>query len=97
MTHSTSSPWWRPDVHAARRPFLEARGRIRAAVRGWFEQRGFVEVETEPVTKGQTASGSYKPAVLNNGLRTMVPTYVTAGTRIVVTTEDGAFYERAKD
>ena len=54
-------------------------------------------VETEPVTKGQTASGSYKPAVLNNGLRTMVPTYVTAGTRIVVTTEDGAFYERAKD
>ena len=54
-------------------------------------------VETEPVTKGQTASGSYKPAVLDNGLRTMVPTYITAGTRIVVTTEDGAFYERAKD
>ena len=40
------SPWWRPDVHAARRPFLEARGRIRGAVRGWFEQRAFVEVET---------------------------------------------------
>ena len=61
-------------------------------------QRATLEVvETEPVTKGQTASGSYKPAVLNNGLRTMVPTYVTAGTRIVVTTEDGAFYERAKD
>jgi lysyl-tRNA synthetase class 2 len=46
VTLSPSSPWWRPDVHAARRPFLAARGRIRAAVRGWFEQRAFVEVET---------------------------------------------------
>jgi lysyl-tRNA synthetase class 2 len=45
VTHSPS-PWWRPDVHAARRPFLAARGRIRGAVRGWFEQRAFVEVET---------------------------------------------------
>ena len=54
-------------------------------------------VETEPVTKGQTASGSYKPATLSNGLRTMVPTYITAGTRIVVQTEDGSYYERAKD
>ena len=54
-------------------------------------------VETEPVTKGQTASGSYKPAMLSNGLRTMVPTYITAGTRIVVQTEDGSYYERAKD
>jgi hypothetical protein len=33
--------------------------------------------ETEPVVKGQTASGSYKPATLSNGLRTMVPTYIT--------------------
>ena len=54
-------------------------------------------METEPVTKGQTASGSYKPAILSNGLRTMVPTYITAGTRIVVQTEDGSYYERAKD
>jgi elongation factor P len=54
-------------------------------------------VDTEPVTKGQTASGSYKPAVLSNGLRVMVPTYITAGTRIVVQTEDGTYYERAKD
>jgi len=46
VTSSRSSPWWRPDVHAARRPFLGARARIRAAVRGWFEQRAFVEVET---------------------------------------------------
>ena len=54
-------------------------------------------METEPVTKGQTASGSYKPAILSNGVRTMVPTYITAGTRIIVQTEDGSYYERAKD
>ncbi len=54
-------------------------------------------VETEPVVKGQTASGSYKPAVLSNGVRTMVPTYITTGTRIVVMTIDGSFVERAKD
>lgn len=54
-------------------------------------------VDTEPVTKGQTASGSYKPAMLANGVRTTVPTYVTVGTRIVVMTEDGSFLERAKD
>ena len=54
-------------------------------------------VETEPVVKGQTASGSYKPAILSNGVRTMVPTYITAGTRIVIMTEDGSYSERAKD
>ncbi len=54
-------------------------------------------VDTEPAVKGQTASGSYKPAVLANGVRTMVPTYITPGTRIVVQTEDGSYYERAKD
>ncbi|MGC1304811.1 MAG: elongation factor P [Caulobacteraceae bacterium] len=54
-------------------------------------------VETEPVVKGQTASGSYKPAILNNGVRTMVPTYITVGTRVVVMTEDGSYAERAKD
>ena len=53
--------------------------------------------ETEPVVKGQTASGSFKPAVLSNGVRTMVPTHIVAGTRIVVQTEDGSYVERAKD
>jgi len=61
-------------------------------------QRATLEVvETEPVTKGQTASSSYKPAVLSNGLRTAVPPHITAGTRIVVMTEDGSYVERAKD
>jgi elongation factor P len=53
--------------------------------------------ETEPVTKGQTASSSYKPAMLDNGVRTTVPPHVTAGTRIVISTEDGSYVERAKD
>ncbi len=60
--------------------------------------RATLEVmETEPVVKGQTASGSYKPAILSNGVRTMVPTYLTPGTRIVVMTADGSYVERAKD
>jgi elongation factor P len=54
-------------------------------------------VDTEPVTKGQTASSSYKPAMLSNGVRTGVPPHVAAGTRIVVLTEDGSYVERAKD
>jgi elongation factor P--(R)-beta-lysine ligase len=40
------SPWWHADNHADRRPFLLARGRVKAALRGWFEAQGFVEVET---------------------------------------------------
>jgi elongation factor P len=61
-------------------------------------QRATLEVvETEPVTKGQTASSSYKPAILSNGVRTSVPPHVSAGTRIVVMTEDGSYVERAKD
>ena len=54
-------------------------------------------VETEPVTKGQTASSSYKPALLSNGVRTAVPPHISAGTRIVVMTADGSYVERAKD
>ncbi len=54
-------------------------------------------VETEPVTKGQTASSSYKPAILSNGVRTSVPPHIGVGTRIVVLTEDGSYVERAKD
>jgi elongation factor P len=61
-------------------------------------QRATFEVmETEPVMKGQTASGSFKPALLSNGVRTMVPTHIVPGTRIVVQTEDGSYVERAKD
>jgi elongation factor P len=61
-------------------------------------QRVTLEItETEPAMKGQTASSSYKPAILSNGARTMVPPHVAAGTRVVVMTEDGSYVERAKD
>ncbi|HEX6014308.1 MAG TPA: amino acid--tRNA ligase-related protein, partial [Geminicoccaceae bacterium] len=40
-----ASPWWDPRVHADRRLFLLGRGRVQAALRRWFEERGFVEVD----------------------------------------------------
>jgi elongation factor P len=54
-------------------------------------------VDTEPTTKGQTASSSYKPAMLSNGVRTAVPAFITTGTRVVVMTADASYVERAKD
>jgi len=54
-------------------------------------------VETEPTMKGQTASSSYKPAILSNGVRTLVPGHITPGARIIVMTADGSYAERAKD
>lgn len=53
--------------------------------------------EAEPVVKGQTASSSYKPAMLENGVRIMVPPHIGPGTRVVVNTADGTYVERAKD
>jgi elongation factor P len=41
-------------------------------------------VEADAVVKGQTASSSYKPAILDNGVRVMVPPHIASGTRIVV-------------
>jgi lysyl-tRNA synthetase class 2 len=40
------SPWWSPARHADIRPFLQARGAITKAVRAWFDEQGFAEVET---------------------------------------------------
>ena len=61
-------------------------------------QRLVVEItETEPVTKGQTASSSYKPAICSNGIRVLVPPHIGAGTRIVINTEDYSYVERSKD
>ncbi len=54
-------------------------------------------VEADPVVKGQTASSSYKPAILSNGARIMVPPHIGSGTRVVVMTDDGSYVERAKD
>ena len=54
-------------------------------------------VEADAVVKGQTASSSYKPAVLENGVRVMVPPHIGPGTQIVVKPEDLTYVERAKD
>jgi elongation factor P len=53
-------------------------------------------VEADAVVKGQTASSSYKPAVLANGMKVMVPPHIEAGTRIVVNTVERSYVERAK-
>jgi len=52
-------------------------------------------VETEPVVKGQTAANSFKPAVLDNGFRLMIPPFVGEGEAIVVNTESMEYSERA--
>ena len=54
-------------------------------------------VETEPTMKGRTAAASFKPAVLSNGVRTLVPPHIGVGTRIVIMTADASYVERAKD
>jgi elongation factor P len=48
-------------------------------------------VEADAVVKGQTASSSYKPAVLENGVRVMVPPHIESGTRIVVDVYDRTY------
>ena len=53
-------------------------------------------VDTEPVIKGQTVSSSYKPAVLDNGVRTTVPPLIGVGDKIVVGTAEANYVERAK-
>jgi elongation factor P len=51
-------------------------------------------IEADPVVKGQTATSSYKPAKLSNGVRTNVPPFIESGEKIVVKTEDGSYVER---
>lgn len=53
-------------------------------------------VEADAVVKGQTASSSYKPAVVDNGMRVMVPPHIGTGTKIIVKTEDATYVERFK-
>ncbi|MDD2840470.1 MAG: elongation factor P [Rickettsiales bacterium] len=51
---------------------------------------------TEATVKGQTAAASYKPAILENGVRVMVPPFITSDDKIIVRTEDSTYVERAK-
>ena len=93
-----------PDIVGDQAAFLQPEMKVRlstyegTAVAIELPPRVTLEVvETEPTTKGQTASSSYKPAKLSNGMRTSVPPHIVAGTRIVVSTEDASYVERAKD
>ena len=51
--------------------------------------------EADPVLKGGTAAPSFKTAVLENGLKTQVPPFISAGEKIIVSTEDGSYVRRA--
>ncbi len=51
--------------------------------------------ETEPTVKGQTAASSYKPAIMDNGMRLMVPPFISVGEKVVVQTEDSTYLRRA--
>jgi elongation factor P len=53
-------------------------------------------VEADAVIKGQTAASSYKPARLENGLRLLVPPFVSAGERVVVSTDEVSYVRRAE-
>ncbi|NDB84421.1 MAG: elongation factor P [Alphaproteobacteria bacterium] len=53
-------------------------------------------IETEPVIRGATATATYKPAIIENGVRVMVPPYIESGQKIIIKTEDISFVERAK-
>lgn len=53
-------------------------------------------VEADPVVKGQTAAASYKPAILENGVRVMVPPHIESGTRVVVNIAEQTYVERAR-
>lgn len=92
------------DIIGDQAAYLEAEMKVKLSVYEGLvvaielPQRAVLEVvETEPVTKGQTASSSFKPAKLSNGVRTSVPPHISAGTRVVVMTADGSYVERAKD
>lgn len=92
------------DIIGDQGPYLQPEMKVKLSVHEGvpvgleLPQRATLEVvETEPTVKGQTASSSYKPALLSNGVRTMVPPHIAPGTRIVVMTADGSYVERAKD
>ncbi|MBP8247535.1 MAG: elongation factor P, partial [Phenylobacterium sp.] len=59
------------------------------------EQVVLVIVEADAVVKNQTASSSYKPAKADNGMRILIPPYMEAGERVLVSTETGEYLRRA--
>ena len=57
--------------------------------------RGVI-AQADAVVKGQTAASSYKPAILENGVRVLVPPFIESGEEIIVRTEDFTYVSRAK-
>ena len=90
------------DLLGERRPFLQ--DGMTATVEYYGEEALSMQlpqkvtckvVETEPVVKGQTAANSYKPAILDNGVRIMVPPFIGQDEDIIVHTELMEYCERA--
>ena len=90
------------DIFGERRPFLQDGMTIQVE---YYEDEALnaqlpdkvtcTIVETEPAVKGQTAANSFKPAILDNGLRIMVPPFVGEGEAVIVSTETMEYVERA--
>ncbi len=90
------------DILGDRRPFLQDGMVVQIeyyeeeALNVTLPQRVTCTVaETEPVVKGQTAANSFKPAILDNGVRVMIPPFVGQDEAIVVSTETMEYVERA--
>ncbi len=90
------------DLLGERRPFLQDGMTIvvefyeEEALNAQLPQKVVCKiVETEPVVKGQTAANSFKPAILDNGVKVMVPPFVGNDEDIVVNTETMEYAERA--
>ena len=90
------------DILGERRPFLQDGMTIQIeyyeaeALNATLPQKVTCKiVETEPVVKGQTAANSFKPAILDNGVRVMVPPFVGTDEDIIVNTETMEYAERA--
>lgn len=90
------------DILGDRRPFLQDGMTVKVE---YYEDEALsmtlpekvtcVVAETEPVVKGQTAANSFKPAILDNGVRILVPPFVGPGESIIVMTETAEYLERA--
>ena len=60
------------------------------------EHVNFKVIEADAVVKGQTAASSYKPAILERGIKTSVPPFIEVGDEIVINTSDSSYVEKAK-
>lgn len=99
MSAPSESPWWSPSRRADRAPFLAARGRITHAVRGWFEEQGFTEVETAALqvspgneahlhafaTEALTTAGEARPMYLHTSPEFACKKLLASGEREIFT------------